>query len=83
MGLLTQEHWIYGTKGRRKVTALFDTASTYSLIQGRLAHSIAEPTELAEQHWNIRLDPRRHRVILDPKALKLKAVGARHRPADA
>lgn len=29
------------------------------------------------QVWHIRLDPRRRQVILDPQALRLKAVGSR------
>gem|GEM_PF-4867363 len=32
------------------------------------------------QRWHIRLDPRRHRVLLDPRALGLRAVASRHRP---
>ncbi len=29
------------------------------------------------QIWNVRLEPKTHRMILDPKALRLKAVGMR------
>lgn len=29
------------------------------------------------QDWHIKLEPRRHRIILDPEALRLKAVGSR------
>ncbi len=32
------------------------------------------------QTWQIRLDPRRHRATVDPRALRLKAVGSRHFP---
>ncbi len=32
------------------------------------------------QEWHIRLEPRSRRIILDPRALRLKAVGARFRP---
>ncbi|MBI2899873.1 MAG: retroviral-like aspartic protease [Planctomycetes bacterium] len=129
MGLITKELTIIGTKGRRRVTALFDTGSTYTLIRESIASQIGEPMEMPEpkkfvtavgdfradrylgtdvvlgrkrlfasaiaapgltedfivgtdfmQVWHIRLDPKRHRIILDPKAFKLKAVGARHRP---
>lgn len=29
------------------------------------------------QSWHIRLDPRRRRILVDPRALRLKAVGSR------
>ena len=31
------------------------------------------------QRWHVRLDPHRHRLVLDPKAFRLRAVGARVR----
>ncbi len=31
------------------------------------------------QRWQVRLDPHHHKLILDPKAFRLRAVGARHR----
>lgn len=48
MGLITKDLWLRGRKGSRKVRALFDTGSTYSLIAESVARRIAEPTELAE-----------------------------------
>lgn len=130
MGLICKEMWVIGRKGRKKVSALFDTGASHSLLRESIARAIADPVELPEpkkfatavgefkareggvvdvvlagkrlytrltsvadltedlilgadflQSWHIRLDPRRRRVILDPQALKLKAVGSRHRPA--
>lgn len=108
---------------------MFDTGSTYSLINEEIARAVADPVEIVEpkrfeaavgsfvvrqgvfadvlikhrrypaqfyvapgltesliigadfmQVWHIQLDPRKRRVILDPKAMKLKAVGSRLRP---
>lgn len=50
------------------------------MSQFRVAHGLTEDVILGldfMQVWNIKLDPRRHMVVVDPKALKLKAIGGR------
>jgi predicted aspartyl protease len=129
MGLITKELTVIGPKGRQRLTALFDTGASFSLIRNTIAEPIGDPAEIPEpkkfttavgefrahtyivvdialerkrlfpplivgpgltedlilgadflQQWHIRLDPKRHRFLLDPKALKLRAVGSRYRP---
>jgi predicted aspartyl protease len=126
VGLIVREVMVRGSRGRRKLQALFDTGSTKSFIRASITGCLGEPVELPEpekyemargafrtrkgsvvsialsgrrltglfrvadgltedlivgadflQEWHIRLDPRRRRIILDPKALRLKAVGGR------
>lgn len=129
MGLIIKSLEIIGTRGRRKVKALFDTGASCSLINEAVARKIADPVELPQpktfhaavgtfrahlgifadlvirgkrlytsltvvkdldgeliigadfmQRWHIRLSPKTHRIILDPRALRLVAVGSRHWP---
>ena len=128
MGLIAENLWVIGRRARRRVSALFDTGSSDSLIRADLAGEIGHPDELPEpkkyraavgsfvvrtsvvadvllagkrftalffvvpglteelvlgadfmQRWHLRLEPRRRRVILDPKALQLKAVWSARR----
>lgn len=57
--------------GRHRLTHLF-------LVVDGLTEELIIGADFL-QEWHIRLEPRRRRIILDPKALRLKAVGARLR----
>ncbi len=51
--------------------------------QFRVVHGLTETVILGTdfmQVWNIRLDPRKHIAVLDPKALKMRAVSGRFEP---
>lgn len=126
MGLIRKQLWVYGSKGRRKIEALFDTGASHTMIREEIGARLGVRSDLPEpreyeaavgrfrvrqavmldiaiqrrrlftevmlapdlsedliiganflQDWHIKLEPRRHRIILDPKALRLKAVGSR------
>lgn len=128
MGLIAQDLWFVGRRGRKRLRALFDSGSNHCLMSETVAGRLSELDDLPEpkeyeaavgsftarqfvvadvvirrkrlttlfkvvsaltedvilgadflQSWHIRLDPRHHRFIVDPRALRLKAVGGRAR----
>ncbi len=48
MGLIIKSLEVIGTRGRRRVKALFDSGASYSLINEAVARRIADPVELPE-----------------------------------
>ncbi len=74
VGSFTARHFVVAdvVLGGKRLTTLF-----------KIVPELTEEAILGAdflQSWHIRLDPRKKRVILDPKALRLKAVGAYHLP---
>jgi len=69
MAVIEKELRLAGSKGERKVKAIFDSGSTYSCIEPELAEELAMVDPLPEP-----MDFETDEVIIDPRVTKLRLL---------